>query len=123
MRDGRHMALVPRHIKVNSMQSMREIRGRPVLLYVDGQQVTRNAISSWLKRAQRMLQVVAVDPADLASEISPEHLGAQLLVVNMGADARGWPPFVSCMLERFAGVPAVLLANEATADRVERAWR
>ena len=122
MRDGRHIEIVSQTFKENETQPKRKLRERPRLLYLDEQRVTRNAISSWLQRAQRMFEVVSIDPTNLEADGLSGNRAVQLVVFNMCGKVGPWRTPLHPMLERWRGVPVLLLVNEASVEVMERAW-
>jgi DNA-binding NarL/FixJ family response regulator len=122
MHEGINVAMRPQLIRLGETQEQRQRGARPGLLYVDGQDVTRSAITVWLQRVQRTFQVVATPPGELELRL-PHLVGVQMLVVNLDSGQQIWRLIESGIGPGCEGVPIVLLAHEASAAMVERGLR
>ena len=96
---------------------------RASLLFLDRQNITRAAISSWLRRVQRRFDIESAD-LDIANLETRSGLGhVELLLLNIGGESAGLIDSLPVLAERFPETPIVLVTNGDNPDLIMQAWK
>jgi two-component system, NarL family, nitrate/nitrite response regulator NarL len=96
---------------------------RPRLLFLDQQNITRAAISSWLQRVQRRFDVESAD-YDIANlETRNDHRHVELLLLNVGGESAVLFDSLPVLAERFPQIPIVLVTDADNPDLIVQAWK
>lgn len=110
-------------VRVGVPRARGRARRRPRILFLDSQKFTRNAITSQLKRAQRVFEIVADDPQVVSECRIRERSDVDLVLLNVEGQDRRVADQVADVATRFKGIPLVLMARHSSPEIAHCALR
>jgi len=112
---------MPHLVGIPSKAEKQPDKRRPKLLFLDPRHVTRDAITLWLRRVQRLFDVVPFHPDRARSRGELRLSEFDLVVLSVDNDEADRPEWLQPMLRKLRGVPTVLLASEEHSELVANA--